>query len=217
MNDSSSSRLYMMMAAGVAWFGILLQCRLSLNLAAASGKTTVQGLSTFLGFFTVLTNILVCVALTVPLLARTSAPGRFFARPGVIAGVAVNIAFVAISYHFLLRHVWNPQGVQRLADVTLHYVVPVLFVIYWFVYSRTGSLGWRYPFLWSLYPMTYFIGALLVGEFLGTYPYHFIDVSVIGYRQATLNGVGLLFGFVLLGLLFIAIDRIGGRAVGRSR
>lgn len=52
-------------------------------------------------------------------------------QPGVVAGIAANIAFVGLSYHFLLRNTWNPQGAQLLADVLMHYAVPAFYVLYW--------------------------------------------------------------------------------------
>jgi len=199
-------------AAAVAWFGVLLQCYLSLNLATANGQTIAHGVVIFLGFFTVLTNILVCLALTLPLIVRASPAGKFLSGPFAVGGIAANIAFVAISYHFLLRNIWNPQGAQLLADMLLHYVVPALFVVYWLVYSRTGSLRWVHPFFWSLYPAAYFIYVLARGELTGIYPYGFMDVSAIGYRHSIVNALGLLIGFIVLGSLFVGLDRFGRRA-----
>lgn len=49
--------------AAFAWLGVLLQLYLSLRLAAANGKSIAGGILVFLGYFTILTNILVCVAL----------------------------------------------------------------------------------------------------------------------------------------------------------
>jgi hypothetical protein len=207
--SSSSSRLYTIIAAVIAWFGVLLQCYLSLQLATEKGQTIADGLIGFFGFFTVLTNILVCLALTFPLLAKDSALGRFFASPFAVAGIATSIAFVAFSYHFLLRNIWNPRGAQWLADVLLHYAIPALFIAYWFIYSRTRSLRWVHPLLWNLYPMAYFVYALVRGEIIGSYPYGFIDAAAIGYRQATVNAFGLLLGFSLLGLLAVGLDRMG--------
>jgi hypothetical protein len=207
--SSSSSRLFTIVAALIAWFGVILQCYLSLKLATDKGQTIADGLIGFFGFFTVLTNILVCLALTLPLLV-SGALGRFFATPFAVAGIAANIAFVSLSYHFLLRNIWNPQGAQLLADVLLHYAIPAIFIAYWFVYSRTGSLRWVYPLLWCLYPVAYFVYALVRGEIIGRYPYGFIDVSAIGYRQATVNAFGLLFVSIVLGLLVVGLDRMTG-------
>jgi hypothetical protein len=213
VNPRSSARPYMALTMIVAWLGVLLQGYLSLDTAVANGHSLLDGLFTFLSFFTVLTNILVCLALTLPLAVPGSAAGKFFAGEFASGGVAVSIAFVAISYHLLLRKIWDPQGAQLVADRLLHYVVPALFVVYWFAYSRRGSLRWVYPLYWSAYPTAYFVYVLVRGEVIGSYPYHFIDASAIGYGRTTVNALGLLAAFVVLGLLFVGVDRAVRRAV----
>ena len=196
--------------AAVAWCGVLLQCFLSLRLAAENGTGVVVGLGNFLSYFTVLTNLLVCMSLTVPLFEQ-AARGEFFARPPIIGGVATSIAFVGLAYHFLLRHVWNPQGLQLLANDVLHYITPILFVIYWWLAVPKRSLRWRHPFVWGLYPALYLIFALIRGEIVGRYPYPFIDVSHIGYQRTMINSVVLLLAFFALGLLLVALSRLQRR------
>lgn len=204
-------------AAIVAWSGVLLQCFLSLTRSTAEGQTIIEGLVMFFGYFTILTNLLVCAAFTVPLLARGSAVGGFLTRPFAVGGIAASITFVSLAYHVLLRSLWNPQGVHLLADTLLHYVVPALFVIYWFVFVRTGSLRFVDALLWGAYPTAYFIYVLIRGEIIRSYPYGFIDVAAIGYRHTLINAVGLLVVFVIVGSLFVGMDRAGRRAVAARR
>jgi hypothetical protein len=206
-----TARQYATAAAAVAWFGVLLQGCLSVALSLENGRSVMDGLILFFGFFTVTTNILVCLALTLPLLARGSGAARFFADSFSVAGIATNIAFVALSYHFLLRNVWNPRGAQLLADVLLHYVVPALFVVYWFVYWRRGLLKWAHPFYWSVYPTLYFVYVLVRGEVIGTYPYGFIDVAAIGYQRTLVNAVALLFAVLVLGFTVVWLDSAARR------
>jgi hypothetical protein len=192
----------------MAWFGLILQCVLSLQLSLATGKRLGSGLLIFFSFFTVLTNLLVSISLSVSLGAPASAPGKWFSRASVQGGVAASIAFVSLSYHLLLRHVWNPQGAQLLADVLLHYAVPFAYVVYWWLQSpHSTAPRWTDPAWWSLYPTTYFVYALIRGKLVGNYPYPFIDAGNLGYATTVLNGCGLLFVFYALGLAFVAVDR----------
>ncbi len=189
----------------VAWAGVLLQLWLSLRLAQSNGKSWADGLVAYLGYFTVLTNLFVALTLTLPVVWRASAGGRFFARPHVAACAATSITVVGMAYHFLLRHVWDPQGLQWLADVTLHYVTPLLYGGYWLFKMRKMRFPWWSPLAWSLYPLAYFAYALVRGKVLGVYPYPFIDVTQLGYAQTAVNAVGLLLvawvvGWVLMGL-----------------
>lgn len=104
-----------LLVALAAWFGLGLQLMLSLQLVAGQGGTPLEGLVIYLGYFTVLTNLLVAVSLSLPLLRPGSEASRWFQRPGVATSVAVNIALVGLTYHLLLRNVWDPRGLQKLA------------------------------------------------------------------------------------------------------
>ncbi len=196
----------------LAWSGVLLQLYLSLHSAIADGRGAAGGLVSYLGYFTILTNLLVCIALTLPLAAPASAPGRFFARSDVTAWVATSIVFVGLAYHILLRNVWNPRGLNLIANDLLHYVTPLLFLSYWWFYFPKGALRWSFPFIWGLYPTAYLIYALTRGAIIGSYPYAFIDPGAIGYQRTVINAVGLLLAFFAIGLILTALGRIQRRA-----
>jgi hypothetical protein len=198
-------------AALVAASGLLLQCYLSLARSVSEGQTVWQGLVMFFGYFTILTNLLVNLALAIPLVVPRSKPAKFLTEPFVVAGIAASILFVSLAYHVLLRGLWNPQGVHLLADDILHYVTPALFLLYWFAYMRGSVLNWHDPLVWGIYPTAYFIYVLLRGEIIGSYPYGFIDVTSIGYAKTLVNAIGLLVIFVILGLALVGVDRVGRR------
>jgi hypothetical protein len=196
-----------LLVALVAWFGLGLQLMLSLRLVTNQGGTALDGLVVYLGYFTVLTNLLVAVSLSLPLLFPVSGVARRFQRPGVATAVAVNIALVGLTYHLLLRNVWDPQGLQKLADVTLHYGVPLLSLLHWWFAVPPARMAWHAPLAWAAWPMAYLAYALLRGLWLQTYPYPFIDVAALGYPRTLLNALGLLVVFLLVGVAFVAVAR----------
>ena len=195
----------------IAWAGILLQFWLSIGMALANGKTATDGAVVFLGYFTVLTNVFVALTATLPLIAGSSGLGRWFGKPTMLGCATTSIALVGIAYHVLLRSVWAPHGLQLLADVVLHYVVPISALAYWIAYPPAARLRFLAPLVWCGYPIGYILYAFIRGEMLGSYPYHFIDVASLGYRQAVLNGFGLLIAFVVLGGVVVAIARFRNR------
>jgi hypothetical protein len=197
--------------AALGWFGLLLQFFLTVHANVEDGKGALWGVVVYLGYFTILTNLLVCLALTLPLVSPASAGGRFFARSDVNACVATSIVFVALAYHFLLRNLWHPQGLSLVADTLLHYVTPVLFLLYWWFAFPKGALRWSYPFIWGLYPTAYLAYSLIRGAIIGNYPYGFIDPKAIGYQKTLINGVGLLVVFFVLGLVLVALGRVQRR------
>lgn len=211
MNTSTvRARPLAALIAVIAWSGLLLQLYLSLRLTDSMGMSSAQGVAMYLGYFTVLTNMLVGTATTLPLVVPSSAWAGFFVRPVAIGWVTASIAFVGIAYFVLLRHVWNPQGLQLLADVVMHYIVPALVVIYSVMALRRAPLRWTSPLWWSLYPVGYFAYVLVRGALMGRYPYHFIDVSQLGYALVLRNAIVLLAAFMGLSyVLMLAWRRLG--------
>ncbi len=206
--ESASVRLFAIFAAIVAWLGVFLQLYLSLKLSLANGKTITAGLIIFLGYFTVLTNILAALVLSLPLVAPATLTGRFSNRPGVRTAAAAAIAVVGIVYHLLLRNVWNPQGWQLVADWLLHYVTPSLYLLFWWVGVPKQGLRWPHVAAWMSYPIAYLIYMLIRGKLTGLYPYPFLDAGALGYGKTLANGLGLLLGFIFVSLLLLVAARL---------
>ena len=197
--------------AVLGWPALGLQLVLTLQLATANGKSLAGGLIVYFSFFTILTNVLAALTVTLPPALPGSRAGRFFARPDVATGVAASIAIVGITYSVLLRHTWNPQGLQRVADIALHDLMPIAFLIWWWVAVPADRLRWSAAAAWALYPLVYFGYALAHGAQSGQYAYPFIDVGAVGYGRVVLNGLGILAVFLVVGLGLIAVGRWKGR------
>ncbi|TDK53902.1 Pr6Pr family membrane protein [Pseudomonas moraviensis] len=193
--------------AVLGWAGLAIQLYLILFARLSIGASLLGGLVSFFSYFTILTNTLVATVLTCAVSERQSAARRWFLQPWVSSGIAVSIAVVGLAYSILLRHLWHPEGWQFVADELLHDVMPLLFLGYWWCCVPKGTLRLRHLPLWLIYPLVYFIYALLRGHLLGAYAYPFIDVAVLGYPQVLANAGGILVGFVLVGLLIIGLDR----------
>lgn len=208
-SPSRATRTAMAVIAVVAWFALLLQ--LFLMISAASRGDVLLAIVNYFSFFTILTNLLVALGLSFPLVAPASPAGRFFTRPSTQSSLAVYIAVVGITYTLLLRHLWNPQGAQKIADVLLHDVVPVLYVGFWAIFVPKAMLRWNLALRWLAYPIAYMVYTLLHGLVSGWYPYYFIDVSVLGFPRALANAAGMLVAFFALGLLIVDIGRASAR------
>jgi hypothetical protein len=212
---TGKARPLVVLIAFTGWIAVLLQLYLSIRFALADGQTAGQGVMRYFGYFTVLTNLLVCLAVTLPLLGPSTALGRFFARPAAVAWVAASIAFVGVAYYVLLSRLWQPVGLQLISDVLLHYVVPALFVIYSVIVLRGAVLSWMAPLWWSIYLALYFAYMLVRGALIGSYPYEFLDASQLGYAVTLRNAVLLLLAFLVLAYLLMLVWRVG-RAGSRS-
>jgi hypothetical protein len=162
----------------------------------------------FLSFFTILTNVLIAVALLLPVLAPGTRLGRFFDRPGVRTALTGYIIMVGVVYFLLLRNLSQHVGWPLFFEHMLHYVTPPLFVLDWLLFVDKGNLDWR-PGLGALsYPALYIAWTLVHGALSGWYPYPFIDVPDLGYPRALTNMAGLVVAFFGLELALVGVGRL---------
>ena len=211
---NSRSRIALGLVAVMAWLGVLLQLYLSIRLALGNGKSLVGGVVAFFGYFTVITNIFVALASTLPVIFGRSRVGRRFGTGMVLGCATTAIVLVGIVYHVLLRNLWEPEGLQWIADVTLHYGVPISLFVYWICFPPSQRLPFWAPLAWCIYPVIYVVYVLARGEVLGSYPYPFIDVASLGYAKVLLNSLGLLVVYVVIGGVVYGIARFRTRTLG---
>jgi hypothetical protein len=205
MISLANRRYLLIIGAIIGWFAVTAQLYLILHNRVASVEETIVR---FFSFFTVLTNLLVAIYFSVSWLRPSGGLGRFFARPGVFTATAVYIVIVGLVYQLILRGIWHPTGLQRLVDELLHSVMPLYFLIYWFIVLPPKAVHWRQQFSWLIYPLVYLIFILLRGAVSNYYPYPFVDVMQLGYNQVLINCAALLLVFSGISALIIYINRI---------
>jgi len=200
---------YRVVAAAIGWFALGLQYVLIVKYK--TDGDIIAAAIRFLSFFTLLSNVLVALAMTLPWLAPVTRLGRFFLAPGVRTAILLYIVIVAAIYHLLLRKLYDPQGWALVADTVEHIVAPTLYVIDWLLFVPKGTLKFRSAFVWLAFPIAYAVYTLIHGALTGFYPYPFIDESELGYDKMLLNMTGLTVAFGGLGLVLVGVDRALGR------
>ena len=180
-------------------FGVLLELWLSIGMALGTGRSVVGVLVNFLGYFTVLTNIFVAFSSALMLTSGDTRLGRWLGSGMVLGCTTTAALLVGVAYHYLLRAILAPVGWQWIADVTLHYAVPTVVLGYWIAYPPKEKLPPWAPLVWGIYPVSYFVYVLVRGRLLASYPYHFFDVTRLGYAKTLLDAAGLLVAFLVLG------------------
>jgi hypothetical protein len=200
-------RIYAAVGALLGWFALALQLYLMLAQSPPSGVARLGAVITFFSFFTILTNLLVAVVFTAVAFRPQMAWGEWLCSPSVQAGTAVYIAIVGIVYQLLLRQLWNPQGAQWLADVLLHSIIPVGYVLYWLLFAPRAGLTWKHALAWLVYPGVYLVYILARGAVSHVYPYPFVDVNQLGYSGVLVRAAMLLVVFLGMGLLVVAVGR----------
>lgn len=197
-----------------AWIAVILQFYLILQTTGTTGFSTFKTVTNFFSYFTILSNLLVAVCLTTSLISPTSGVGSFFSKWSVQSAIAVYIFIVGLVYNLVLRGLFTLTGLNWIVDNLLHVVVPVLYVLYWFIFTPKKVLQWKNLAPWLIFPALYLLYSLLRGPMADWYPYPFLHAGKIGYGQVTINSVFVLLAFMLTGLGVIAYNR-QGKAVER--
>jgi hypothetical protein len=152
---SPAGRRFAAMIAIIGCCALIAQLIVTMNLVTADGRSIMAGLWLYLGYFTILTNIL--VAGTMAWVARGKPASASF-----LGGIALAISVVGIVYHLLLKGRMPDIGwLWWLADRSLHYVVPTLAATFWAFFAPKSSLGFRDALMWLRYPVAYLATGLL--------------------------------------------------------
>jgi hypothetical protein len=198
-------QMFSRVGACLGWLALVLQLWLMLERTPA--QDWAGTLITFFSFFTILTNLLVAVVFTAVGFHPRGGWADFFRRASVQASAAVFITVVGAVYWLLLKHLWNPQGAQWVADTMLHTSQPVIYVFYWLLLAPKNGLRWTSAVAWLSYPGVYLVYILTRGAVSGIYPYPFVDVKALGYARVFVNSGMLLLVFLGLGLAVVAAGR----------
>ncbi len=203
----SASRAAEAVGAAIGIAALVLQLYLLLRLSAAKGGNSTAAIVEFFSYFTILSNLLAVLAYLGSLLNRGRGAASFFARPTVKTAIALYIAIVGLVYVLVLRVLWHPEGLAKLADVALHYVTPVYFLLYWAIFVDKSRLAYGEIPRWLIFPVVYAIYAVARGAITGTFPYPFLDLPKIGLARVALNIVVLVAAFAAIGALLVAAGR----------
>ncbi len=203
-------RILALAGLAVGLGALFLQFSLTIPLRLSRGHDFVDALVFFFTFFTILTNImLVLVYLSDLVPWRWLGWWRSPVTRGMMAGA---IALVMGFYHFVLAATWKPEGLFLLADVLLHYVTPVLYILWWLLLQPKGSLRFGHIGWMLLPPVLWLAWTMLRGAVVNEYPYPILEAHVLGYPQVSLN---IAFMLVLLAGIFAVVVALD-QALGRS-
>lgn len=208
MARASAAKVWRVFFAAVGGFALILQYVLMVA-GQPPVEVAVRTLNYF-SFFTIWTNLMMALALILPVVAAGTRPGRFAGSEPVRAMVTMFAVVVGLIYHFLLHPFWSPQGWSLFVNLLLHYVMPTAVLLDWMLFTPKGRLGWIDPVKWLVVPVVYGVWTLIHGFASHWWPYGFLNVDTLG-AAAVGTFTGLLIFFLIVGLVIVTIDRVFGR------
>ena len=186
--------------------GLVLQFVISMQAYAAAGRDIPGALGTFFSYYTILTNIILVL---IYLSEVTSFRWLDLFRHPVFRGMmAAAIALVGIYVFLVLRHLAVLDGLFLLADNILHYLCPILYLLWWIAAQRHGLLRWSNLPIMLAPTLIYFVYAMARGLWVQEYPYPILNAIKLGYPQVLLNAAYMTMGLAVLVGIVIALDQL---------
>ena len=117
----------------------------------------------------------------------------------------------------------DPQANWRVGSLLFHVTLPILYIADWFLFRERRNCKWYYPIASIGFPICYVIFLLIQAIILNfdssilipttttplIYPYFFVNLDTQGVG-GVLMWIGILSAaFVVVGYLFLGLDRLG--------
>ena len=132
-----------------------------------------------------------------------------------IGVLAILLTFLVFNFLLAGQPDRDPQANWRIASLSFHVILPVMYVFDWLLFYEHRKVRWFYPLASVIFPVLYvefvFIRAAILNfnpEVPYLYPYFFLNIDKLGVA-GVVKWVTILFaGFIVLGYIFYAVDKI---------
>ncbi len=226
MELSPRARLALGINAVVAWLGVVLTVVLSAvgayrDLPVAPGMYGDTGVGfagavsrtvDTLSYFTIWSNIVVAVSLT--LLLTRPLPDTWARRVLRLDGLLM-ITVTMLVYQVVLAPSVDLAGWALLTDPILHLVTPVLTLLVWLVFGPRGWVTARLVPSALILPVVWVVWLLLRGAVVDAYPYDFVNVVDLGYAVVLRNVFFVLVLGLVVSTLLYGIETLLSRRLAR--
>lgn len=167
----------------------------------------LDNLGFFLSTYTIQSNLLVLIWLTIAIFLQEKYKTCWFFS-GVIRGaITLYITVTFIIFALLLAPLYHPTGMDAYTNLSLHYIIPIAFLVDWVLTEMYHGYQWKYTLLWLSYPIFYLILTLILGSITGYYIYPFLDLNAMGTEFFVIVCIILTAFFILLGSLLVFVNK----------
>jgi len=219
----------------IAWCSVVLSFLLNFtgyyNDTADPSKPTILGnvadgidspverIFDWLTYFTILSNIVVAVVLTVLVLrpglfARTDRVGATWRALRLDS--LLMIAITGVVYNLLLAA--GPKtGWDFASNALEHAITPIVTVLVWLLAGPRGLINIRVIGLSMILPLAWAAIALIRGAVVGAYPYNFLDVGTEGLVSVLVFVLVIVVVAIILAFAFMGLDALFRRTSAGRR
>ena len=116
----------------------------------------------------------------------------------------------------------DPQANWRVSSLSFHVVLPIMYIVDWFLFYERKQCKWYYPIATISFPLLYVLFLLIQAVVLKfdtsilipttttplIYPYFFVNLDTQGV-SGVLMWIGILSAaFIAMGFLFFGLDKL---------
>ena len=132
-----------------------------------------------------------------------------------IGVLAILLTFLVFNFLLAGQPGRDPQANWRVASITFHVILPIMYVLDWVLFYEHKKVRWFYPLASVVFPTLYVIFVYIRAAILNfnpdapyIYPYFFLNLETQGVAGVA-KWVAILFvGFIALGYIFYGIDKL---------
>ena len=207
--SSKNLLIYRVIFATLSWFTLIA----SASVYAFTYGDVLPWFNSFKAF-TMQTNLIVTIWLTLAIIWYNK-PEALKKISGLLKGAfTVYITITLIFFAILLAPFYTPPaGWPAFSNLVLHYIAPIAFIADMILTENKVRYKWKYLPYWILiYPIFYQAFVIIHGTFTGNYIYPFFDVNAVGILGVAII-ISIIFATgIVLGSLYIAINRMRTRS-----
>ena len=132
-----------------------------------------------------------------------------------IGVLAILLTFLVFNFLLAGQPGRDPQANWRIASISFHVILPVMYVFDWVLFYEHKKVRWFYPLASVIFPSLYVVFVYIRAAILNfnpdapyIYPYFFLNLETQGVAGVAKWVVILFIGFIALGYIFYGIDKL---------
>lgn len=178
----------------------------------------------FYVYYTNISNYL-CVAVMLAELIqvlRSKEDGYIIVYPKLKFTGLVGILLTFLMFNLIMAPTKSLTYVLSIRSVSLHVLIPILYMLDWFLFYERKKTTWKYPLIALTAPISYMVFILIhaaalkfdssilcfAGDAPLIYPYFFLNYDELGFGGLILWAVIIVAALVACGYLFCLLDKI---------
>lgn len=214
IKSRTAQLVYLSMAVAIGLIG----------LAACVGLFQYKFSWDFYIHFTNISNIFCVGVLIVELIQtiRKKEDSYISACPTLKLCGVLAILMTFVVFNFMLAPTREMYRNFTINSISLHVLIPILFIADWFLFYERGKLSWKTPLASVLFPFTYMVFVYVHAAAWGfdasiknmggvdplIYPYFFLNLETYGVDGVALWMLAFLVVFVSVGFIFFGLDKL---------